>query len=1362
MRVTRIGPAVAGLLLVVGLLPPAGAAGASGATELVSRASDGTPGNGESGLGDGMGVSLDGRFVVFTSYANNLVPGDTNGLPDVFVRDRTLGTTELVSLATDGAQSNGVSTRGSISDDGRYVAFTSTGTNLGGSNSQNDVYVRDRTLGTTSWIAAGFDGKLSGDGSRIAYTTLPEPRQIYTQPTGGGPAELVTVAAAGGASNDPHNAPSLTHVGATGRFIMFTSSATDLSAVPIDRQQHVWLRDRVAGTTTLVDRDGSGQPADGPSGRGRVTADGQTVAFWSYANLDGAPVNTDGYFVRDLPNGAPVRVGSGVTNSIDISADGRFVAFDSFAANGTLDTTANRADVFRVDRLAGTTEIVNVDNAGTQGPFGSLLPAISGDGTTVVMSAGDALTADDTNSQQDVFVRVFPPATTVTAVSPDAPTGVTATARDGRATISWTAPPSDGGSPITTYTVTANPSGASRSVGAASTPVSLNGLMNGTSYTFTVTATNYVGTGPSSPPSNAVTPAVAFVTANSTRLELDEQPFTFTGMNIYNANSDDWCANNMDNGKLETALSEIGLGGIHGGDRGVIRAWFFQPLATLQFSGARDWTRFDRTLAAAKAAGYHVIPTLGNQWGECGHKGPTAGYKTPAWYQTGYTQLQPEDSVYATYSSYRDWVAEVVARYKDDPTVLAWQLLNEAETNPDWPNACPPGPAPFDALHGWAADVSALIKSIDPNHLVSLGTIGSGQCGTSGPQYKDLHALPDIDLCEFHDYDPWTAMPGDQWNGLALRIQQCNELDKPLFIGEVGLRPVDIGGSFESRVASLRAKLLAQRGQGIVGHLVWNWGPGPSALDAYDIGPGDPILRLLAGAPSFPDPETPFDSDWVAPFITLNAPNRSLYTLNEPLTASFSCSEVGTSGLASCDGTLPSGSTIDTSTPGTFTFTVTTTDNLGNHRSVTQAYDVTAGDISTSVPPDASATVTTDPGGVGASAAVPIQTSVQFTAPSGSPTPVSIDLHPPTIGAPSGYAILGNEVDIDLGGLTRPASDPIVITFVVDSTTGVTPTTVTVSRTNADTSTDIALPCDAVPAASPDPCYVAAYTAGVGSDVRVTIYTTHASQWLALRRTDLSPPVITSTVTGTLGSDGWYRSNVGISWTRTDAQSAILTSSGCGPATIGIDTAGTTLTCSATSAGGTSMEAVSVKRDASPPDLTCVGASFVLGATGARVSATVSDAVSGPVATTVFADANTSSVGRKTASLTGLDRAGNSAEATCSYVVGYALTNLKPTPGFVARRGSSIGVQFMLRDSANRPISDTAARSIVSACTAKILFSAGNPSPNCARYDDKVDTFLFDLKTSKTMPVGSYTVTIQVSSGADVVTSALVAVEIRQ
>ena len=141
--------------------------------------------------------------------------------------------------------------------------------------------------------------------------------------------------------------------------------------------------------------------------------------------------------------------------------------------------------------------------------------------------------------------------------------------------------------------------------------------------------------------------------------------------------------------------------------------------------------------------------------------------------------------------------------------------------------------------------MSGLVKSIDPQHLLSLGTIGGGQCGTSGPQYKDVHALPDIDLCEYHDYTPNQAVPGDQWNGLGLRIRQCAELGKPLFVGETGIRPIDAGGTLEDRARALQTKVELQLGRGVDGVVAWNWSPLGSTLDDYDIGPGDPALAAL-------------------------------------------------------------------------------------------------------------------------------------------------------------------------------------------------------------------------------------------------------------------------------------------------------------------------------------------------------------------------------------------------------------------------------------------------------------------------------------------------------------------------------------
>jgi alpha-tubulin suppressor-like RCC1 family protein len=338
--------------------------------------------------------------------------------------------------------------------------------------------------------------------------------------------------------------------------------------------------------------------------------------------------------------------------------------------------------------------------------------------------------------------------------------------------------------------------------------------------------------------STAAVPS-GFLTRQGTQLLLDGKAWRFTGLNIYNANSDGWCGAQLNSGsRLDDALAAIGPG------KEVIRSWFFQPLAINKATHERDWSGFDHALQVAGARGMKVIATLTDQWGECGSDVAGNGYKTADWYVDGYKQVQPGMLV-----SYRDWVAEVIGRYKDDPRIAFWQLINEAEVTP-----CPPGDLqPYQTLHDWATDVSGLVKSIDANHLVSLGTIGSGQCGSDGPRYKDLHAIPTIDLCEFHDYgSPTVGVPGDQYNGLQVRIDQCNALNKPIFIGEAGIIPNDVGGTLQARADAFQAKIEAQFAAGVRGFLAWAWSPQEppiSTLDNYDIGPSDPALEALRNPP---------------------------------------------------------------------------------------------------------------------------------------------------------------------------------------------------------------------------------------------------------------------------------------------------------------------------------------------------------------------------------------------------------------------------------------------------------------------------------------------------------------------------------
>jgi hypothetical protein len=347
-----------------------------------------------------------------------------------------------------------------------------------------------------------------------------------------------------------------------------------------------------------------------------------------------------------------------------------------------------------------------------------------------------------------------------------------------------------------------------------------------------------VAPGPTTPPANptptvqpTLPPVTGFVRASGTGLTLGGQPYRFKGFNIYNANSRDncWYPLGYDNGALGNALTAIGPG------QNAFRAWFFQDLATR--NGARDWAAFDHTLAVAKAHNVRVIVTLADQWGACDSGPHGAVFKGDAWYTSGYrTAVSP-----GTTATYREYVAEIVARYRNDPTILAWQLMNEAEIRRDINSSCTAGGA--DILRAWAADVAGLIKSIDSNHLVSLGTLGGGQCGMQGADYKLIHNLPSIDLCEYHDYLP-EAMPGDQWNGLALRLSQCAALGKPLFVGETGQKDM----SLDARAERFALKFATQFAAGVVGELVWalrTEAQGGSSTTNYDMGPSDPTVALF-------------------------------------------------------------------------------------------------------------------------------------------------------------------------------------------------------------------------------------------------------------------------------------------------------------------------------------------------------------------------------------------------------------------------------------------------------------------------------------------------------------------------------------
>jgi Tol biopolymer transport system component len=301
---------------------------AAATTERVSVSSKGAQGNQASLL---PAISASGRFVAFASDATNLVRGDTNRRGDVFVHDRKTGTTERVSLSSTGEQGKGgKGGLGSeilgvaIAEGGRFVAFSSAATNLvqGDTNHGEcgfgicgfDVFVRDRKLGTT---------------------------------------ERVSVSSSGAESNGPSTSPSIS---ADGRFVAFSSVTSTLVAGALGA--NVYVRDRKSGTTELASVSSSGAHGDDDSLLSSISANGRFVAFQSNAtNLASGDTNGVGdVFVHDRKTGTTERVSvatggtqgdkdSGVYG-MALSANGRFVAFDSFATNLVSGDTNKAVDVF--------------------------------------------------------------------------------------------------------------------------------------------------------------------------------------------------------------------------------------------------------------------------------------------------------------------------------------------------------------------------------------------------------------------------------------------------------------------------------------------------------------------------------------------------------------------------------------------------------------------------------------------------------------------------------------------------------------------------------------------------------------------------------------------------------------------------------------------------------------------------------------------------------------------------------------------------------------------------------------------------------------------------------------------------------
>ncbi len=345
----------------------------TGMMELVSLSSTGMYDT--IGSEPGAPVSADGRYVAFNSW-DVMVPGDTNENWDIFVRDRQTGTTRRVSVSSAGAQGNGDSYLPVMSADGRYVAFMSQSSNLvaGDTNGMADIFSRDLQTATTQRVSVSSTG-VQSDG------------------------------------NSGHLA-----ISANGRYVAFESRASNLDSSDTNQGvSDIYVRDLQTGTTQVVSEVQLYANSDRPS----ISNDGRYIAF----------VQAGSIWVRDRQAASPelVSVDSAGTPANDgsnfssISGDGRYVAFDSYATNLVPDDTNNAQDSFVHDRQSGVTQRISLTSDGDQGYIGSGAPRLSSDGRFVAFESADRLVANDQNDAYDAYIHeIGPPVVAPFTLAPSA------------------------------------------------------------------------------------------------------------------------------------------------------------------------------------------------------------------------------------------------------------------------------------------------------------------------------------------------------------------------------------------------------------------------------------------------------------------------------------------------------------------------------------------------------------------------------------------------------------------------------------------------------------------------------------------------------------------------------------------------------------------------------------------------------------------------------------------------------------------------------------------------------------------------------------------------------------------------------
>ena len=420
---------------------------------------------------DQFAISSDGRYVAFHSFASNLVLGDTNDAPDVFVKDLTTGIITLVSTNSDGVQGNNASLFPSIAADSSghvFVTFGSFASNLVAADTHGELnlYVKDLSTGTTTLVntdinraparISSFESAVAVDDNGHAYVAYSsnannlvsedtnENFDVFLKDLSTGITTLVSTDSFGVQGNSSSSTAALAVDSSGHVYVLFGSAASNLVPDDTNNTIDVFVKDVDSGVTTLVSTDTNGTQGNNESLLSSIAVDGSDhvyAAFYSFANnlVFGDTNDRSDVFVKDLTTGILTRVstdsdglqGNSASLFASIAADnnGRVsVAFTSTANNLVPGDTNERSDVFVKDLTTGTTTLASSNSVGIPGnndsPSGGIRPSLAIDASGQILvafaSAASTLVANDFNLGSDVFVKNLTSGTT-TVVSTGVP-----------------------------------------------------------------------------------------------------------------------------------------------------------------------------------------------------------------------------------------------------------------------------------------------------------------------------------------------------------------------------------------------------------------------------------------------------------------------------------------------------------------------------------------------------------------------------------------------------------------------------------------------------------------------------------------------------------------------------------------------------------------------------------------------------------------------------------------------------------------------------------------------------------------------------------------------------------------------------